>query len=171
MRISNFKTIALGIALLAVFAVASGEAKADEVHISGSTAGCFGAGCTPGASATVGSLLYSNSTFSGTTVNGFPRRGADLIMPAPPRAASAPGARDGAPSRAIWMSVENCACAAGLPSPAKPFLPLPATVEMTPEPNRRGYAAAGQPMGNASLLSYGVHDSRLMRRAAFIRSL
>jgi hypothetical protein len=71
MRISNFKPIALGIALLAVFAVASGEAKADEVHIAGSTAGCFGAACVPGANATILGLSYSNSTFAGTTAAGF----------------------------------------------------------------------------------------------------
>ena len=68
-------TIAKPFALLAfaftLFTFGQPEARADEVHISGSTAGCFGAGCTPGASATVGALVYSNSTFSGTTVNGF----------------------------------------------------------------------------------------------------
>ena len=71
MRIPTFKTIALGIALLAVFGVASREAKADEVFIAGSTAGCFGAACAPGATATILGLTYSNSTFSGTTAAGF----------------------------------------------------------------------------------------------------
>ena len=52
-------------------ALGAGEARADEVHISGSTAGCFGAGCTPMATDTVGALVYFNSTFSGTTANGF----------------------------------------------------------------------------------------------------
>lgn len=52
---------------------ASGGADllADEVYIAGSTAGCFGAACTPGASATFLGLTYSNSTFAGTTANGF----------------------------------------------------------------------------------------------------
>jgi hypothetical protein len=44
---------------------------ADEVYMAGVTNGCFGAGCTPGASATFQGLTYSNSTFSGTTANGF----------------------------------------------------------------------------------------------------
>jgi hypothetical protein len=44
---------------------------ADEVFIAGSTAGCFGAGCSPGSSATFLGLTYSNSTFAGTTANGF----------------------------------------------------------------------------------------------------
>ena len=56
---------------IASLALGAGEARADEVHIAGFTNGCFGAGCSPGASATVGALTYSNSTFSGTTVNGF----------------------------------------------------------------------------------------------------
>src|SRR5687767_15112789 len=52
-------------------AAAEGSARADEVFISGFTNGCFGAGCTPGASASIPGLTYSNSTFSGTTANGF----------------------------------------------------------------------------------------------------
>jgi hypothetical protein len=46
-------------------------AAADEVFISGSTAGCFGTGCVPGANATFLGLTYSNSTFAGTTAAGF----------------------------------------------------------------------------------------------------
>ena len=65
------KPFALLAFAFALFTFGQSEARADEVHISGSTAGCFGAGCTPGASATVGALVYSNSTFSGTTANGF----------------------------------------------------------------------------------------------------
>ena len=68
---SLLKPLALSLLAVAIMAFAQVTAKADEVHLSGSTAGCFGAGCTPGASATVGALVYSNSTFSGTTVNGF----------------------------------------------------------------------------------------------------
>ena len=65
------KPLALSVALLAIFAATSSEARADEVFISGNTDGCFGAGCTPGASATLLGLTYSNSTFSGTTASGF----------------------------------------------------------------------------------------------------
>jgi hypothetical protein len=65
------KPLALSIFAIAFFALAQGEARADEVFIAGFTNGCFGAGCTPGASATSGGLTFSNSTFSGTTANGF----------------------------------------------------------------------------------------------------
>ena len=53
---------------------ASAAAGAQEVTFSGSTAGCFGAGCTPGVgptSAGGGVLNYYGSTFSETTVFGF----------------------------------------------------------------------------------------------------
>lgn len=65
------KPLALSIFAIAFLALAQGEARADEVFISGFTNGCFGAGCTPGASASIPGLTYSNSTFSGTTANGF----------------------------------------------------------------------------------------------------
>ncbi len=55
--------------MLVVFA--SSLVFADEVFIAGFTNGCFGAACAPGATATSGGLTYSNSTFSGTTANGF----------------------------------------------------------------------------------------------------
>ena len=61
----------IALAAVAVIALAGSEARADEVFIAGSTAGCFGAACAPGASATTGGLTYSNSTFSGTTAGGF----------------------------------------------------------------------------------------------------
>ena len=61
----------IALAVVAVIALAGSEARADEVFIAGSTAGCFGAACAPGASATTGGLTYSNATFSGTTANGF----------------------------------------------------------------------------------------------------
>jgi hypothetical protein len=64
------KPLALSIFAIAFLALAQGEARADEVFISGFTNGCFGAGCTPGASASIPGLTYSNSTFSGTTANG-----------------------------------------------------------------------------------------------------
>ena len=54
-----------------VFQLSSNVAKADEVFLSGSTAGCFGAACVPGAAAVTGGLTYSNATFSGTTAAGF----------------------------------------------------------------------------------------------------
>jgi hypothetical protein len=65
------KPFVLGVAAIALLTLAQSEARADEVHVAGSTAGCFGAGCTPGASATFLGLTYSNSTFAGTTANGF----------------------------------------------------------------------------------------------------
>src|SRR6185295_16322599 len=65
------KLLVLAVAAFALMTLSSGVAKADEVYIAGFTNGCFGVGCTPGASATLPGLTYSNSTFSGTTVNGF----------------------------------------------------------------------------------------------------
>src|SRR5687768_17511973 len=65
------KPLALSIFAIAFLALSAGEARADEVFIAGGTNGCFGAGCTPGASATFLGLTYSNSTFAGTTANGF----------------------------------------------------------------------------------------------------
>jgi hypothetical protein len=65
------KPLALSIFAIAFFALAQGEARADEVFVAGFTNGCFGAGCVPGSAATSGGLTFSNSTFSGTTANGF----------------------------------------------------------------------------------------------------
>ena len=65
------KSLSLGVAFVAVMTLGQSVARADEVFIAGFTNGCWGAGCTPGASATFGGLTYSNSTFSGTTVNGL----------------------------------------------------------------------------------------------------
>ena len=65
------KPFALSLLAVAFIALAQGEARADEVFIAGFTNGCFGAACSPGASATIPGLTYSNSTFSGTTANGF----------------------------------------------------------------------------------------------------
>src|ERR1044071_5206840 len=56
---------------LMLVVLASSMAFADEVFIAGFTNGCFGVACAPGAVATSGGLTYSNSTFSGTTANGF----------------------------------------------------------------------------------------------------
>jgi hypothetical protein len=65
------KSLSLGITLVALLTLSQGMARADEVFIAGFTNGCFGAGCTPGASATFLGLTYSNSTFSGTTASGI----------------------------------------------------------------------------------------------------
>ena len=64
------KPFALSLFAVAIVALAQGTARADEVFIAGFTNGCFGGGCTPGASASIPGLTYSNSTFSGTTANG-----------------------------------------------------------------------------------------------------
>lgn len=68
---SLLKTITMAIAVVAIMAFSQSMAKADEVFFSGSTLGCFGAGCVPGASATLLGLTYTNSTFHGTTAAGF----------------------------------------------------------------------------------------------------
>jgi len=65
------KSLVLAIAALTVFVAGQSAARADEVFIAGFTNGCFGLACAPGASATAGGLVFSNSTFSGTTANGF----------------------------------------------------------------------------------------------------
>jgi hypothetical protein len=65
------KSLVLAIAALTVFIAAHGTAKADQIFIAGFTNGCFGAACAPGATATAGGLTFSNSTFAGTTANGF----------------------------------------------------------------------------------------------------
>ena len=65
------KSLSLAIAFGGVLVLGQGVARADEVFIAGFTNGCYGAGCFPGASATSGGLTYSNSTFQGTTANGF----------------------------------------------------------------------------------------------------
>lgn len=74
---STTKHLLLSLVALTVLAAAHTTARADEVSIVGSTTGCFGAGCTPGQSATMFGLSYSNSTFSGTTANGFRGIGAN----------------------------------------------------------------------------------------------
>jgi hypothetical protein len=67
----TLRNLTLAVAALLVMGFSATTSRADEVFIAGFTNGCFGAGCTPGASATVPGLTYSNSTFSGTTANGF----------------------------------------------------------------------------------------------------
>jgi hypothetical protein len=68
---SLFRSVALAGAALLVITFAQRTASADEVFIAGSTLGCFGAGCTPGASSTSLGLTFSNSTFATTTTSGF----------------------------------------------------------------------------------------------------
>jgi hypothetical protein len=65
------KSLVLAVGALTIFVAGHGTAKADEVFIAGFTNGCYGIACAPGASATSGGLTYSNSTFSGTSANGF----------------------------------------------------------------------------------------------------
>ncbi|HKR59024.1 MAG TPA: PEP-CTERM sorting domain-containing protein [Pyrinomonadaceae bacterium] len=65
------KPVAISVFAVAIMAFAQGSAKADEVFLSGGTAGCFGVACSPGSSATIMGLSYSNSTFMGTTAAGF----------------------------------------------------------------------------------------------------
>ena len=65
------KAFGVFVALFTVLTLGEGSARADEVFIAGFTNGCFGAGCTPGASASIPGATYSNATFSGTTANGF----------------------------------------------------------------------------------------------------
>ena len=65
------KSLSIVIVFAAVVTLGHGVARADEIFIAGFTNGCFGAGCFAGASATTGGLVFSNSTFSGTTANGF----------------------------------------------------------------------------------------------------
>lgn len=65
------KSLSLAIAFGGVLVLGQGVARADEVFIAGFTNGCYGVACAPGASATSGGLTYSNSTFTGTSANGF----------------------------------------------------------------------------------------------------
>jgi hypothetical protein len=65
------KPLVLGMFAVAIIGLAQSEARADEVFVAGFTNGCFVAGCAPGASSTTLGLSFSNSTFSGTTANGF----------------------------------------------------------------------------------------------------
>jgi len=69
--LSVFKPLTLGLAMIGIMTLGQSVAKADEVFLAGSTAGCFGAACAPGASATILGLTYTNSTFAGTTAGGF----------------------------------------------------------------------------------------------------
>jgi len=65
------RPVLLGLLVLTLFTLGASAARADEVFFTGSTLGCFGAGCVPGATSTLLGLTYTNSTFSGTTAGGF----------------------------------------------------------------------------------------------------
>jgi hypothetical protein len=71
----KLKPLALGIALIAIFAAGQQAARADEVTVAGYTNGCFGP-CTPPnfsgqQTASILGLTWNNSTFNGTTSAGF----------------------------------------------------------------------------------------------------
>jgi hypothetical protein len=78
------KPFALSVFAVALIALAQGEARADEVFISGYTNGAFN-GVPPNTSATqtatLGGLTYVNSTFSGTTAAGFRGLGGNPVAP------------------------------------------------------------------------------------------
>jgi hypothetical protein len=72
---TTLKPFAFGLALCALFAVASKVARADEVTITGYTNGCIVTNCTPTANsgyqpASNAILQYNNAAFSGTTASG-----------------------------------------------------------------------------------------------------
>ncbi|MFL6210665.1 MAG: PEP-CTERM sorting domain-containing protein [Pyrinomonadaceae bacterium] len=69
------KPLVLSLALLVIFAAGQQAARAGEVSVAGYTNGCFGE-CSPPTTAdqqtaSLFSLVYNNSTFSGTTSGGF----------------------------------------------------------------------------------------------------
>lgn len=75
---TRFQKAALGLAMLAGLSVSS-AAQAQTFTFAGTTAGCFGAGCSPVAGSTNDQgLLYTSSSFSGTTSNGFLGIGNDV---------------------------------------------------------------------------------------------
>ena len=73
--LASLKPLAFGLALFAIIAAAQGVARADEVNFAGYTNGCFNCASPPNSSAyqttSLLGLAYGNSTFSGTTANGF----------------------------------------------------------------------------------------------------
>jgi hypothetical protein len=85
--LSIFKPIALGLAMIAIFTLGQGVAKAEEVLITGYSNGCFNCNPppVPNTSATqtnsLFGLTYVNSTFSGTTASGFLALGGNPIAP------------------------------------------------------------------------------------------
>src|SRR5215207_2837570 len=79
------RPLALGLLALAFVGLSAGEARADEVFISGYTNGCFNCVSPPNTSATqtasLDGLTYVNSTFAGTTAAGFRGLGGNPIAP------------------------------------------------------------------------------------------
>ena len=71
----KLKPLALGIALIAIFAAGQQAARADEITVGGYTNGCFGPCSPPNFSgqqtASILGLTWNNSIFNGTTSNGF----------------------------------------------------------------------------------------------------
>ena len=78
--ISLAKMTALGL-LAGAATLSVGAAQAQSVNFQGSAAGCFGTGCTPGATATTQGLTYNGSTFNVTTVEGFVSIGSQVASP------------------------------------------------------------------------------------------
>lgn len=65
----RLKAIMLSLLALAIFIAAESVTRADELNYSASSTGCFGSSpCTP---TLLGLSFTGNSSFSGTTVNGF----------------------------------------------------------------------------------------------------
>ena len=81
------RPLALGLLAAAFLGLSGGEARADEVFISGYTNGCFNCNPppVPNTSATqtasLDGLTYVNSTFAGTTASGFRGLGGNPIAP------------------------------------------------------------------------------------------
>jgi hypothetical protein len=71
----KLKPLALGVALIAIFAAGQQVARADEVTVGGYTNGCFGPCGPPNFSgqqtASISGLTWNNSIFNGTTSGGF----------------------------------------------------------------------------------------------------
>ena len=83
------KSLALCLTALAIFALGQSVTRADEVFIAGYTNGCFNCGAAvPNTAApqsdTLLGLSYTNSTFSGTTANGFRGLGGNPGAGSPP---------------------------------------------------------------------------------------
>jgi hypothetical protein len=85
--LATAKPLALTLLAVAFIGLAGGEARADEVFISGYTNGCFNCNPppVPNTSATqtasLDGLTYVNATFSGTTAAGFRGLGGNPIAP------------------------------------------------------------------------------------------
>jgi len=67
----SLRRSAIALAAGAVLGIASGAANAVDTTFVGSTKGCFGVACAPGASATLVGLTYADSTFNVTSAGGF----------------------------------------------------------------------------------------------------